>query len=69
MFVEYLVCTRLHLIASTAYTHLGGTYLSILSTWEVEAEESGIQSHPQLHSECKTNLGYKRSSEKPNCFC
>jgi len=36
------------------------TYTSDLSTWEAEAEGSGVQGHPQLHAEFKTSPGYMR---------
>lgn len=32
--------------------------------WEVEAEGSGVQGHPQLHSEFEASLGYIRSCLK-----
>lgn len=33
------------------------------STWEIEAEGSGVQGHPLLHSEFEAGLDYIRHSE------
>lgn len=41
-----------------------GSRSIILATGEVEAGRSGVQGHPQLHSELKASLGYVRLSLK-----